>query len=95
MYDDQASVMRMFRTVTLPTECALPALPLVHTEEGTYCVVSHLFSGRRRENDVHDYLIELAQHYLPMRWPLRANTGKCRPSRLDRSQHHRATMRNL
>ena len=61
---DQKSTLRMFKTMLVPHMPPRP-MPLLEIEGKLYLLATHLFSGRRREEDLHAWMHHLAPRIMP------------------------------
>ena len=65
-YSRQADLMRRFTEARVDHKPELPGVPYMVDENGNGCfIITHLFSGRRREFDCHYWLETLGPVYLP------------------------------
>ena len=65
-YSRQAELMRRFAEIQVDYRPELPGVPYLVDSDGQRCfIITHLFSGRRREFDCHHWFEVLGPTYLP------------------------------
>lgn len=62
-YYRQHEYLKEYYKIIVP-RCKGEAMPILHVQGHRYMMVTHLFSGRRRHGDVHEWLHQLSDSYI-------------------------------